>query len=86
MDALETKNLAVITAVCDAFNRHDAEGILDHFIEDAAWLLSRGTPPDGQTLIGKSAMSRRVLLRRGGRPHLLALRSGQRGLAGKRRR
>ena len=51
MDALETKNLVVITAVCDAFNRHDAEGILDHFIEDAAWLLSRGTPPDGQTLM-----------------------------------
>jgi len=56
MGALEIKNLSVITEVCDAFNRHDAEGILDHFVEDAAWLLSRGVPPDGQTLIGKSAI------------------------------
>ena len=36
MGAVEIKNLAVITEVCDAFNRHDAEGILDHFVEDAA--------------------------------------------------
>ena len=56
MDASEKRNLAVITEVCDAFNRHDAEAILEHFTDDAIWLLSRGTPPDGRTVTGKSAI------------------------------
>ena len=43
----ERRNLAVITEVCDAYNRHDVEGIVRHFAEDSSWLLSRGVPPEG---------------------------------------
>ena len=43
----ERRNLAVITEVCDAYNRHDVEGVVRHFAEDSSWLLSRGVPPEG---------------------------------------
>ena len=56
MTETEQRNLAIITEICEAFNRHDAEGILKHFTEDAVWLLSRGAPPDGRTLTGKAAI------------------------------
>jgi taurine dehydrogenase small subunit len=47
MNESERRNLAVITEVCDAYNRHDVEGIVRHFAEDSSWLLSRGVPPEG---------------------------------------
>ena len=47
MNDSERRNLAVITDVCDAYNRHDVEGIVRHFAEDSSWLLSRGVPPEG---------------------------------------
>lgn len=62
MNDAERRNLAVITEVCDAFNRHDIEGILRHFTADAAWLLSRGAPPDGERVVGTEAL--RAMLRR----------------------
>lgn len=58
----ERRNLAVITEVCDAFNRHDVEGVLRHFTADAAWLLSRGAPPEGERVVGTEAL--RAMLRR----------------------
>ena len=58
----ERRNLAVITEVCDAFNRHDVEGVLRHFTADAAWLLSRGAPPEGERVVGTEAL--RAILRR----------------------
>ena len=62
MNDAERRNLAVITEVCDAFNRHDVEGVLRHFTADAAWLLSRGAPPDGERVVGAEAL--RAMLRR----------------------
>ena len=47
MNDSERRNLVVITEVCDAYNRHDVEGIVRHFAEDSSWLLSRGVPPEG---------------------------------------
>ena len=58
----ERRNLAVITEVCDAFNRHDVEGILRHFADDSDWLLSRGTPPEGGRVRGIEAI--RAMLQR----------------------
>ncbi len=58
----ERRNLAVITEVCDAFNRHDVEGILRRFADDADWLLSRGIPPEGGRVRGIEAI--RVMLQR----------------------
>ena len=55
MNDIEKRNLKIITDVCEAFNRHDAEAILAQFAEDGIWIVSRGTQPDGQTLRGSSA-------------------------------
>ena len=62
MNDAERRNLAVITEVCEAFKRHDVEGVLRHFTADAAWLLSRGAPPDGERVVGTEAL--RAMLRR----------------------
>lgn len=56
MNESEQRNLKIITDVCEAFNRHDAAAILAQFTDDAEWLTSRGTQPDGQTLHGKEAI------------------------------
>ncbi len=47
MNDSERRHLAVITEVCEAYSRHDVEGIVRHFAEDSSWLLSRGVPPEG---------------------------------------
>ena len=53
MTEKEQRNRNIVETVCQAFNDHDPEAILEHFSENAVWLLSRGTPPDGYTLKGK---------------------------------
>ena len=59
----EERNRRIVEIACEAFNNHDPEAILEHFAEDGVWLLSRGTPPDGQVLTGKEEI-RRMLVRR----------------------
>lgn len=54
MTDAERRNLKVITDVCEAFNRHDADTIISHFAEDSVWLTSRGEPPEGRRLSGKA--------------------------------
>lgn len=49
----EASALAVIERCCDAFNRHDVEGILADFADDAIWLLSAGPTAEGRRLTGK---------------------------------
>ena len=49
----ETSPLAVVERCCEAFNRHDVEGILADFADGAIWLLSLGPNPDGRKLNGK---------------------------------
>jgi len=56
MTEVEKRNRAVVEAICQAFNDHDADAIMAHFADDALWLLSRGAPPDGRTLRGKMAI------------------------------
>ena len=50
----EKRNRDIVEIVCQAFNDHDPDSILKHFAEKSEWLLSRGTPPDGMTLNGKT--------------------------------
>ncbi len=54
MTEAERRNLNIITEVCEAFNRHDADAIMRHFAADAVWLTSRGEPPEGGRLSGKA--------------------------------
>lgn len=50
----ESAALAVIERCCDAFNRHDVDGILSEFADDSYWLLSMGPTPEGRRLNGKA--------------------------------
>ena len=50
----EKRNHDIVKIVCQAFNDHNPDGILEHFAEESEWLLSRGTSPDGMTLRGKA--------------------------------
>ena len=63
MNKEEERNRRIVEIVCEAFNNHDPEAILEHFAEDGVWLLSRGTAPDGQVLTGKEEI-RRMLVQR----------------------
>jgi len=58
MNDIEKRNLKIITDVCEAFNRHDAEAILAQFAEDGIWIVSRGKQPDGLTLRGKTEVEK----------------------------
>jgi ketosteroid isomerase-like protein len=46
-------NLEVLEKVLDGFNRHDADGIVAFFTEDAVFETPRGTNPSGRRLEGK---------------------------------
>ena len=37
MTETETRNRDIVEIVCQAFNDHDAVGILEHFAEGAEW-------------------------------------------------
>ncbi|MSO73873.1 MAG: nuclear transport factor 2 family protein [Alphaproteobacteria bacterium] len=49
----EANALAVVERCCDAFNRHDVEGILSDFADGAVWLLALGPNTDGRKLNDK---------------------------------
>jgi ketosteroid isomerase-like protein len=48
--------LDMIRAITTAFDRHDLEGILVHFADDAAFEGPRGPDPWGQRWVGKEAI------------------------------
>ena len=49
----ERRNLQIITEVCDSFNDHNIEAILERFADEGVWRISRGNPPEGDRLVGK---------------------------------
>jgi steroid delta-isomerase-like uncharacterized protein len=46
----------VLRAVLDAFNRHDLDGILEFFADDAVFESPRGPDPWGTRFVGKEAV------------------------------
>ena len=44
---------ALLRAVLDAFNRHDLDGIVAHFADDAVFESPRGSEPWGTRYVGK---------------------------------
>jgi ketosteroid isomerase-like protein len=50
-DAIE-----VLRSVCAAFDRHDLDGIMAHFADDAVFESPRGPDPWGQRFVGKAAV------------------------------
>jgi steroid delta-isomerase-like uncharacterized protein len=49
----DTVTTAMLEAVLDAFNRHDLDGILEHFAEDAVFESPRGPEPFGTRYVGR---------------------------------
>jgi steroid delta-isomerase-like uncharacterized protein len=47
---------ATLQAVLDAFNRHDLDGILEHFADDAVFESPRGSDPWGTRFVGREAV------------------------------
>ena len=45
-----------LRAVLDAFNRHDLDGILAHFSDDAVFESPRGPDPWGTRFVGREAV------------------------------
>lgn len=52
----EARNLAAAASLCSAWNDHDPEAFAGHFAGDGVWLPARGTPPDGFTVEGRTAI------------------------------
>ena len=48
--------MAMIEAVCEAFDRHDVDGIMAHFSDDAVFESPRGPDPWGRRFVGKDAV------------------------------
>lgn len=47
---------ATMSAVLDAFNRHDLDAIMSHFADDAVFESPRGDQPHGTRFIGREAV------------------------------
>ena len=47
---------ATLLAVLDAFNRHDLDGIMEHFADDAVFESPRGPDPWGTRYVGREAV------------------------------
>lgn len=50
-DAME-----MLREICAAFDRHDLDGIMAHFADDAVFESPRGPEPWGQRIVGKAAV------------------------------
>jgi ketosteroid isomerase-like protein len=46
--------LAVLQRVLDGFNAHDADAIVENFVEDCVFESSRGPDPWGRRFVGRS--------------------------------
>lgn len=54
----EERNVAVLRAVLDAFNRHDLDAIMAAFSEDCVFDAPRGPEPWGRRFVGKDEVRR----------------------------
>ena len=52
----ESVSLATVDALCDAFNRHDLDAVLEFFAEDAVFINAKGKDGEGQRFEGKNEL------------------------------
>jgi ketosteroid isomerase-like protein len=45
--------LQVVREVCAAFDRHDLDGIMEHFVDDCVFEWPRGPEPYGNRVVGR---------------------------------
>ncbi len=54
MGGERTLTVELLEEICQAFNRHDVEAIVDYFADDGVWLMARGAErPHGRRCVGK---------------------------------
>lgn len=46
----------MLRSICAAFDRHDLDGIMAHFADDAVFESPRGSDPWGQRIVGVAAV------------------------------
>ena len=54
MSDAQAVTVELLEEICQAFNRHDVEAIVDYFAEDGEWLMARGPEhPHGRRCVGR---------------------------------
>ena len=62
------RDLATLRAIAQAFDRHDIDGIMAHFVEDAVFDSPRGAERHGTRYEGRAAIREAFLARFAGIP------------------
>jgi hypothetical protein len=60
--------LGALKQVLEAFNRHDLEAIMSHFVDDCVFESPRGPEPWGRRYVGKAEVRRGLAARLDGIP------------------
>lgn len=68
MEAVATVTTKTLEEIADAFNRHDVDGIMGFFAEDAVFEPPRGPDPWGRRLVGKERVREGIAARFAGIP------------------
>ncbi len=68
MNAAEAVTVTTLEAICDAFNRHDLDAIMEHFVDDCVFETPRGPDPWGRRLEGRDAVRQGLAARFTGIP------------------
>ena len=68
MESVETLSTDTLREIADAFNRHDVEGVMAFFADDAVFETPKGPDPWGRRFVGKEQVREGVAARFAGIP------------------
>ena len=68
MDSSETVTIETLRSIADAFNRHDLDGIMAFFTEDAIFETPKGPEPWGRRFAGTEQVREGIAARFAGIP------------------
>ena len=68
MATTETVTTDTLIAIADAFNRHDVDGVMAFFAEDAVFETPKGPDPWGRRLVGREQVREGIAARFAGIP------------------
>ena len=68
MSAAEAVTVTMLEEICNAFNRHDLDGVMAFFAEDATLDRPRGADPWGSRAVGQAAVREGLAARFAGIP------------------
>lgn len=68
METSTKATTSMLEEILDAFNRHDADGVMSHFVDDCVFETPRGPSPFGRRLVGREEVRAGVAARFTGIP------------------